>query len=677
METADLVAAKLRPPAWLAPLLPRPRLSAQLEKAAGSSSVILLLGPSGSGKTAALSQWSPGAWVTLDAQDNDPVLFWRYVARALGVAGDPHPPGSDAFVAAIASRVEPGSVLVLDEYEHVVAAGIHRQLDLLIGASPLTLVISSRTRPPLRLDRLLLSGRLTVLSWTDLRFSAEEAELLGPRVVDSEGWPASVALEGRETEYLVEHVWGSLAADLKDFLLVAAVPARFDVALMDSLTGASDSAELLDRLRRDAVFLVSDDGRGRWYRLQRSFREALLHRLETTAPDHLTAVRRGAARWHARSGDKEEAIGLALSAGDFAFAVRLLDEQLDGLYQDGRLVSLERWLLALPDSALAASRLGRRALNLWCELGRFSERDRWITATSADHRSARSSPRSGDERAVGADEVWRLCLPRERGDLTSALRQGRELLASRLLTTPQAASQARISVARSLLLAGRLADSQALASEIPALWPGEPPAPVRVAMHGLLGLAAYLQREVEAAAVQGVRAAVRECQVRPSARMMPEAMILLALSSQHPGAELAHLLDEPGYGNDLTMGAFANLLLAQHLDAPEARGRLAAADALLATCPNPLGLVEFRNQVAAAVGDPIPPTAVSTESLSDRELLVLHYLRSDLTLREIAEDLFLSINTIKTHARTIYRKLNVHGRDELRPSRSGDAEPQT
>ncbi len=135
--------------------------------------------------------------------------------------------------------VPAGTVLVLDEFEHLVAAGIHRQLDLLLAVAGgnLTLVIASRVRPRLRLDRLQLGGRLTIFSWQDLRFSAEESALFGRRVLDSEGWPGSVALES-VGEFLVEHVWERLAPDLREFLLDCAVPARFDVPLMNAVRGA-------------------------------------------------------------------------------------------------------------------------------------------------------------------------------------------------------------------------------------------------------------------------------------------------------------------------------------------------------------------------------------------------------------------------------------------------------
>ena len=45
--------------------------------------------------------------------------------------------------------------------------------------------------------------------------------------------------------------------------------------------------------------------------------------------------------------------------------------------------------------------------------------------------------------------------------------------------------------------------------------------------------------------------------------------------------------------------------------------------------------------------------------LSNAELAVLRLLRSELSQREISAELQLSFNTIKTHARNIYRKLGV------------------
>jgi len=62
------------------------------------------------------------------------------------------------------------------------------------------------------------------------------------------------------------------------------------------------------------------------------------------------------------------------------------------------------------------------------------------------------------------------------------------------------------------------------------------------------------------------------------------------------------------------------------------------------------------------------PTTASrpgvTEPLSERELTVLRYLASRLTSAEIARELFVSANTVRSHVKAIYRKLGVNSRAE-------------
>jgi LuxR family maltose regulon positive regulatory protein len=48
--------------------------------------------------------------------------------------------------------------------------------------------------------------------------------------------------------------------------------------------------------------------------------------------------------------------------------------------------------------------------------------------------------------------------------------------------------------------------------------------------------------------------------------------------------------------------------------------------------------------------------------LSERELTVLKYLATRLTTREIAAELYVSMNTLRTHTKSIYRKLGVESR---------------
>jgi LuxR family maltose regulon positive regulatory protein len=52
------------------------------------------------------------------------------------------------------------------------------------------------------------------------------------------------------------------------------------------------------------------------------------------------------------------------------------------------------------------------------------------------------------------------------------------------------------------------------------------------------------------------------------------------------------------------------------------------------------------------------------EHLTEREHAVLSYLPSMMTYEEIASDLYISLNTVKTHAYGIFRKLGVGGRRE-------------
>ena len=50
------------------------------------------------------------------------------------------------------------------------------------------------------------------------------------------------------------------------------------------------------------------------------------------------------------------------------------------------------------------------------------------------------------------------------------------------------------------------------------------------------------------------------------------------------------------------------------------------------------------------------------DQLSDRELDVLRYLRTNLTTPEIAEELMIGVNTVRTHIKNVYQKMGVHKR---------------
>jgi LuxR family maltose regulon positive regulatory protein len=98
-------------------------------------------------------------------------------------------------------------------------------------------------------------------------------------------------------------------------------------------------------------------------------------------------------------------------------------------------------------------------------------------------------------------------------------------------------------------------------------------------------------------------------------------------------------------------------------DHGDAERLLAEARGIVNRCADPgiagryLARVEARHGRAGR-----PSTDGLVEDLTERELSVLRYLPSKLSQREIAGELYVSLNTVKTHCKAIYRKLGVEGR---------------
>jgi LuxR family maltose regulon positive regulatory protein len=58
------------------------------------------------------------------------------------------------------------------------------------------------------------------------------------------------------------------------------------------------------------------------------------------------------------------------------------------------------------------------------------------------------------------------------------------------------------------------------------------------------------------------------------------------------------------------------------------------------------------------------PASALVEPLSERELQILRLLTSHLSSTEMAEQLYLSVHTVRTHIKSIYSKLGVHSRHD-------------
>ena len=76
-------------------------------------------------------------------------------------------------------------------------------------------------------------------------------------------------------------------------------------------------------------------------------------------------------------------------------------------------------------------------------------------------------------------------------------------------------------------------------------------------------------------------------------------------------------------------------------------------------------IAEIRSVLAGRMPEPPPVTAQPPlEPLSNSEIRVLRYLPTNLSVPEIASELYVSRNTVKTHIQRLYAKLGTHRRGE-------------
>src|SRR6202041_633739 len=177
-----LLATKLHVPRPQRGFVPRPRLAEALGEGLARR-VILVFAPVGVGKPALLADWTRRgqrqvAWLSLEAADNDPARFWRYVVAALdrarpGIAervgpllGPPSPSSFEGLVTALINELAawPGEdemVLVLDDYHLIDAQQVHGSLNSLLDSLPRARprALPSRSAPPLPLARLRAGGQ--------------------------------------------------------------------------------------------------------------------------------------------------------------------------------------------------------------------------------------------------------------------------------------------------------------------------------------------------------------------------------------------------------------------------------------------------------------------------------------------------------------------------------------
>ena len=129
-------------------------------------------------------------------------------------------------------------------------------------------------------------------------------------------------------------------------------------------------------------------------------------------------------------------------------------------------------------------------------------------------------------------------------------------------------------------------------------------------------------------------------------------------------ARAAEFAARASWGLDQTHALLAHAALKRRRrDLTGARTLLREARAVLAACPDPGALTDRLSALERALQlVPAAPRERVDGDLSEREVEILRLLATDLTQREIGAELFVSFNTVKTHSKTVFRKLGVSSR---------------
>jgi LuxR family maltose regulon positive regulatory protein len=702
----------------------RQRLLDELDRSRHAA-LTLVAAPVGFGKSVLLQTWcartdTAVAWVSLDA-DEDPRRLWTYIAtavdrirwglgrQALARLRSPDVQIEHAveeLVNGVSAYGQPLAI-VLDDL-HLVADENLRSLEYAVALLPshARIIAATRLDPRLPLARLRASGALSEIRASQLAFTVNEArELLVDRariavddkdvellVERTEGWPAGLYLAAlwlrrlkdpgagieafhgdhrHVADYLTGEVLDALDADARRFLTETSVLGTFSAPLSDAVLGRSDSARRLRELERTNGFLIALGAHRRWFRYHHLFGELLRLELATVDPGASVRLHRRASDWCRDHGRIEDALKHAAAARDTALVAEVLAEHLVALLRSGRLVTLLTWCGKLPKealiehpelavaAALASGLIGRpahvrRRFIALAERGRSERSHDWtpqlevelgivrtswvvdnLEAAIALARKTATAAGFGSEQAVRAlaNLAFLLYLAGESAEATA--------WATQAIACPELADGSYgLVIALSTLSvidsdAGRFVAAEQAAREALAaarkarLGQTGPVGAARVALARALGAQGKVHH-AEREAIEGERLLRQSC---------PEAVHLHALLVL---AELRARRGRLDRGNE----------------------DLREIEKGLETLGNVARLREMAAVVARTLEKSEAVARVFTETPSAAELRVLSLLPTDLSLRDIGRRLFISVNTVRTHTRALYRKLGVTSREE-------------
>jgi LuxR family maltose regulon positive regulatory protein len=664
------------------------------------------------------------AWVSVDEADNDPKVLLTYVAEAL----DAVEPIDGRVFDALASPVSsvPGSValrlgsafasmtapvaLVLDDVHALRNAECRAAVSMLADHVPggSRLALAGRDQPPLRLARLRAEGKVLEIGPQDLSLTSQEASALlrnadlalGEAEVAelhrrTEGWPvglylaalylkeggplgrAGVSFGGGDrlvSEYLEAEFLARMSQRQRAFLTRTAVLERMCGPLCDAVLEQDGSAEVLAGLARSNLLLVPLDRRGQWYRYHHLLRDMLLAGVERTEPGLILVLRRRAAAWCLRNGLPEQALEYSIAVGDADAVAELAEKLWVPVLWQSRVTTVQRWFGWLEDHGKVAEYpvVAMGASVISAITGRPADADRWADVVEywQQHDGARpDDPTAGAWAVLLQALLCRSGAGQMRADADEAARRFTALgamlpvillvqgLACVLSSDPDS-GDVYLEDAVSVGEKGGVPEVLAVARCERALV-----AMARGQWDGAETFADQAREVMRAAGVEESFATPLVCAVRARVHLhrgdIPAARWEL-VSAQRVRSLLTYALPYLAVQARIEL-ARAHLTLG---DLAGARTLVREIDELLNRRPGLGTLVDeagaLREQLSKQRGSIVP----GASSLTAAELRVLPLLSTYLPLPEIGEQLFVSRHTIKSHAKSIYRKLGATTRSE-------------
>jgi LuxR family maltose regulon positive regulatory protein len=679
--------------------------------------------PAGAGKTTVLAAWrevetKPIGWVSLGDGDNDPVVLWAYVLAALrsvcptlDVSSSPEIVGASGLV----ERFLPDLInqlaacgdagLVLDDFHRLTSGPARDSVVWFIEHAPpaFQLVLATRTEPALPLAALRAHGELIELRAADLEFTASEAAvLLNDRLdlalhtedVDdlverTEGWAAGLYLAalslqvvadrhafvsrygGRSrhiVDFLVDEVLGLHDAETQSLMLRTSVLDRLSGRLCDAVLEREGSARLLEALSRSNLFLVPLDDRGEWYRFHHLFAQLLRVELEHREPGLAATLHERAYLWCRDNGSVEEAIDHALAAHMVAKASELIATTWVGFITAKREATVLAWIERFPQEALAGD-AELLLVKAWV-LSLMGEQD---SASDVIHAVERLDQFDTGPLQDGFSSVEAsLCTLRGTiawGDLGEALRHIR-----RAAEIEPAESRWRPfvcwSLGSKLYYAGELDESDRWLEEaLDGARRNHDELVVYEALTFRSFIAGHQDRlddqllmaeeTMMLARQRGDFSHTWEPNLAMGAALAERGDLDRALPLVERAVELARARGHPMPIVHASI-EYATLLRALQRES-EASKALVEARAIIDASPDPRNMA---TRLAAVERPQRARTRKPSQELSERELGILRMLTGGLSERELGRELYLSHNTIHSHTKSIYRKLEVSTRAE-------------